>query len=183
MSVLNDVEVASESWDPTVPEFVRDLTAVAVAVIGRDGTLKDANQGFLNLMTSPSPHEPAAAARDLFVNPRFYQFAARTTRRRDRVLYRGIVNLGREDGRVVSLKGTVYDHDHDLLVVAEHDLAELERLNATFCQLNRDLEQNQRELTRLNRQVKYEKTLAEAALRDRDTLLEALSPREEPAEE
>ena len=183
MGVLNDVEFAAETWQQSIPPFSRDLTAVAVAVLARDGTLEDANRGFIELMAGTAPGETSVEARDLFVNPRFSQFAARTTRRRDRVLYRGILNLGRGDGRVVSLKGTVYGREGDLLVVAEHDVAELERLNATLWQLNRDLEQNQREMARLNRQVKYEKSLAEAALRDRDALLEALSVRDEPPEE
>lgn len=183
MNMLNHVGVVDTPSIASLPSFVRELVAVAVAVVARDGTLRDANRGFSELMADRAPGGTAADVRQMFINPRFSQFAARTTRRTDRVLYRGILNLGRGDGRVVSLKGTVYGHDDDLLLVAEHDVAELERLNATLWQLNRDLEQNQREMARLNRQVKYEKSLAEAALRDRHALLEALSARDEPTEE
>ena len=183
MSIRNDVEVVVESLEQPIPAFVRDLAAIVVAVIGRDGVLGDANRGFLELMADPAPGKTAADVRDLFVNPRFFQFAARHTRRADRVVYRGILNLGRGDGRVVSLEGTVYAHDDGLLVVAQYDVAELERLNETLWRLNRDLEQYQRELVRLRRQVEHHKALAEAALGDRDTLLEALSPRDQPRHE
>jgi two-component system, NtrC family, sensor kinase len=179
MNISNNVEVVVDSLEQPIPAFIRDLAAVAVAVISRDGTLRDANRGFLNLTANRAPGETTADVRDLFVNPRFYQFAARHTKRRDRIVYRGILNLGRGEGPVISLKGTIYGHDDDLLVVAEYDVAELERLNATLWRLNQDLEENQRELVRLRREVKHEKALATAALRDRDTLLEALSPRDE----
>jgi hypothetical protein len=179
MNTWNDIEVVEESLEQPIPASIRDLAAVAVAVIGRDGTLRDANRGFFNLTANRDPGETTADVRDLFVNPRFYQFAARHTKRRDRVVYRGILNLGRGDGPVVSLKGTIYTHDDDLLVVAEYDVAELERLSATLWRLNQDLEENQHEVVRLRREVKHERTLAAAALRDRDTLLEALSPRNE----
>jgi hypothetical protein len=187
MSILNNVEVAPEPSgpsEPAIPKYLRDVAAVAIAVIARDGTLKDANRGFLSLMADSTPGKTTGHVRDLFVNPRFYQFAARETARTDRVLYRGTLNLGRDDGRVVSLKGTVYGHgDHLLLVVAEYDVAELERLNETLWRLKQDLEQHQRELARLGRQVDHHRALSEAALRDRDTLLEALSPRDEAATE
>jgi len=176
MNIRKDIEVVLESLEQPIPAFIRDLAAVAVAVIGRDGTLRDANRGFLNLTAHRAPGETTADVRDLFVNPRFFQFAARHTKRSDRVVYRGILNIGRSDGSVVSLKGTIYGHDDDLLLVAEYDVAELERLNATLWRLNQDLEEKQRHLVRLRREVKHEKALAEAALRDRDTLLEALSP-------
>jgi len=178
MNMLNDIEVVVESLEQPIPAFIRDLAAIAVAVIGRDGTLRDANRGFLNLTANRAPGETTADVRDLFVNPRFFQFAARHTKRADRVVYRGILNIGRGEGPVVSLKGTIYSHDDDLLVVAEYDVAELERLNTTLWRLNQDLEENQRDLVRLRREVEHKKALAEAALRDRDTLLEALSPRD-----
>jgi hypothetical protein len=187
MSILNDVAVAADPSgpsEPSIPGYLRDVAAVAMAVIARDGALKDANRGFLSLMADPAPGRTTTHVRDVFVNPRFYQFAARETARTDRVLYRGTLNLSRGDGRVISLKGTVYGHgDHLLLVVAEHDVAELERLNETLWRLKQDLEHHQRELARLGRQVDHHRTLSEAALRDRDTLLEALSPRDEPAKE
>ena len=182
MNVQNYVEVAVESLEQPIPTFVRELTAIVLAVVGRDGTVRDANRGFLDLLAKDNGRETTADVRDLFVNPRFYQFAARHTKRRDRVLYRGILNLGQGDGPVVSVKGTIYGDDENLLVVAEYDVAELEELNATLWQLNQDLEGKQRELVRLAREVEHEKSLAEAALRDRDTLLQALSPREESRE-
>jgi len=102
MSVLNDVEIVVESLEQPIPAFIRDLAAVAVAKIGRDGTLRDANRGFLNLTAHRAPGATTADVRDLFVNPRFFQFAARHTKRADRVVYRGILNIGSGDGPVVS---------------------------------------------------------------------------------
>jgi hypothetical protein len=193
MSILNDVAVEAEPPGPSdlsIPAYLRDVAAVAMAVIARDGTLKDANRGFLTLTAAaatgpgPGPGRTTPNVRDLFVNPRFYQFAARQTARADRVLYRGTLNVGRGDGRVVPLKGTVYGHgDHLLLVVAEYDVGETERLNETLWRLKQDLEHHQRELARLERQVDHHRALSEAALRDRDTLLEALTPRDEKRDE
>ncbi len=177
MTIASTAEAGMQPSRPSIPSWLRELTAVAVAIVGRDGRLRDGNRGFAAFLAAAAG--PDADVRELFVNPRFSQFAVRTTRRADRVVYRGILNLGRGDRRVASLKGTVYGYDDALLVVAEHDIAETERLNAALWRLNLDLEASQRDLARLAREAESDKAMAEAALRDRDALLTALSARDD----
>lgn len=159
-----------------IPEFVRELTTVAIAVISREGGLIDANVGFCSLL----PDDMAAAAirdvRDLFVNPRFDQLAMRRGERNDGPVYSGILNLGSVERSVRSLHGTFYALDADLLLVAEQEVAGLELLRARVLNLNDELAQQQRKLANALNEARRQKRLAEAAVRDRDALYEKLSP-------
>lgn len=64
-----------------LPEFVREMTTLAVAVISRDGILIDANLGFFNLLPNSMSAPDILDVRELFLNPRFDQFATRRARR------------------------------------------------------------------------------------------------------
>ena len=125
--------------DVDMPTWLRGMTAVAVARLGRDGSLIDANQGFRALL--PSPATTQSDVRDAFVNPRFDQFAGRRARQRGAAVYSGILNLGNSGAEVASLQGAIYDIGEELLLVAEHDIAgmaaamdKLKALNAQLAQ-------------------------------------------------
>lgn len=160
-----------------IPEYLSDLSAVAIAVIGRDGLLWEGNRSFFDLMPEGMPTKAGVDVRDVFVNPRFDQFAGRRVPKgvSRQVIYEGILNLGRRNGRAVSLHGAIYADTETLFVVAEHNVTVMEQLNASLSVLNEELAEMQRELARLNRQLSHQQSLAEAALQDRSILLEALS--------
>lgn len=160
-----------------IPGYMSDLSAVAMAVIGRDGRLWEGNRGFLDLMPDRMPTKAGTDVRDVFVNPRFDQFAGRRVPRGEsgQVIYEGILNLGSRNGRAVSLHGSVYADEATLFVVAEHNVTVMGQLNSSLSLLNEELAELKRELTRMSKQLAHQEGLAEAALEDRNFLLEALS--------
>ena len=158
-----------------LPSLLRELNVVAVALLTRDGALQDANTGFLRMI--PGEHSESALrdVRDLFVNPRFDQFAARQAEPSDSSVYRGILNIGDMNVQVRSLRGTIYALGDDLLVVAEHDIAQLEKNVATLGMLNEELNTSRREIARLERKSDRQHDEAQGALADREVLLAMLS--------
>jgi len=123
--------------DALLPDVLRGLTATAAALITRDGDLWDANAGFLRIAGSLV----AGDVRDLFVNPRFDQFAARTADRTDGALYRGILNIGDPRSEVHSLRGAVYAQGQYLLVIGEPDVAALQQEVDALRSMNQELTQ------------------------------------------
>lgn len=158
-----------------LPSLLRELNVVAVALLTRDGALQDANTGFLRMI--PGEHSESALrdVRDLFVHPRFDQFAARQAEPSDSSVYRGILNIGDMNVQVRSLRGTIYALGDDLLVVAEHDIAQLEKNVATLGMLNEELNTSRREIARLERKSDRQHDEAQGALADREVLLAMLS--------
>lgn len=147
-----------------LPEFVRDMATLAIAVISRDGILIDANLGFVNLL----PHSMSAPdmldVRDLFINPRFGQFATRRARRPSGPVYRGILNLGCVRSSVCSLQGTIYALNDAVMMAAEHEVAGLELLRTKVLQMNEELAEEQRKLAAALREITRQKQLLVEAL-------------------
>lgn len=160
-----------------IPDYLADVSALAVAVIGRDGQLWEGNRAFMELMPADVPAKAGADVSGVFANPRFEQFAGRRVPRgvSAQIIYEGVLNLGPRAGRAMALNGTVYADDQTLFVVAEHNVTVIEQLNSSLSVLNEKLAEMQGELTRLNRQLAHQEGLAEAALEDRNILLEALT--------
>lgn len=128
----------SSPGSSVIPEWLREVTAVAVARFGRDGTLLDANRGFRALIA-----EDAADSGDLsavLVSPRLDELADRRSTWDDAAVYSGMMRLGTVGGEAAHLTGAVYDLGEDLLLVAEHDVAALaatiDKLKARNTQLN-----------------------------------------------
>lgn len=177
MRVSPTATIKEQRMEAQIPEYLSDLSAVAMAVIGRDGRLWEGNRGFMDLVPDDMPTKAGVDVRDVFVNPRFDQFAGRRVPRGEpgQLIYEGILNLGRRNRRAVSLHGSVYADEETLFVVAEHNVTVMAQLNSSLGLLNEELAQMKRELTRLNKQLAHQEGLAEAALEDRNFLLEALT--------
>lgn len=168
---------ATQSETMPIPDLLRGLDALIVAVIGRDGSLLDANRGFLMLMTgSASPAEPSDV-RALFVKPRFNELLERRTTRFESTIHKGLLSFGMPGGKIASLRGAIHWHNQDLVVVAEHDIGRLETLRTTVLELQDDLAMKQRQIMHLEHRNSQLQELADAALRDRDALLDALARR------
>ncbi|MBK8208740.1 MAG: hypothetical protein IPK78_01085 [Rhodospirillales bacterium] len=166
---------ASPSAAMPIPDLLRGMEAIVVGVIGRDGELKDANRGFLLLMTRSSTTPQPADIRDLFVSPRFEDFASRRADPFEGTIYRGLISFGRAGIKVTSLRGTVYGYEHEFILVAEHDIIGVETLRVTLLELQDSLAEKQRQIVHLEHQLGRLQELADAAMRDRDTLLDALA--------
>ncbi len=177
MSVSANSTIKDQRMEARIPEYMSDLSAVAIAMIGRDGRLWEGNRGFMDVMPDNIPTKAGVDVRDVFVNPRFDQFAGRRVLRGEsgQVIYEGILNLGGRNGRVVSLHGSVYADDATLFVVAEYNVTVMGQLNSSLSVLNEELAEMKREMARMRKQLAHKEGLAEAALEDRNILLEALT--------
>jgi signal transduction histidine kinase len=123
--------------DARLPDVLRGLTGAAAALITREGVLRDTNAGFLRIAGSLASGD----VRDLFVNPRFDQFAARAADPSDGALYRGILNIGDSRSEVHSLRGAVYAQGRYLLVIGEPDVGALQQEIDVLRALNQELVQ------------------------------------------
>ncbi|MBK8174311.1 MAG: hypothetical protein IPK66_03230 [Rhodospirillales bacterium] len=159
------------------PDVLRGLEAVVVAIISAEGILLDANRGFLLLMTRNLFAPEVGDVRDLFVSPRFDELTLMRARPLQDSVFRGLLSFGQAGGRVTSLRGAIYAHDEDYLLIAEHDIVRLETLRATLLELQDDLAEKQRHIIHIEHRAAKLQELADAAMRDRDTLLDALARR------
>ncbi len=123
-----------------------------MACLEADGTVADANRGFLRIAigTELWPDQSRWNAAGSFIQPTFSELIDR--RAGDEYnglpLYRGILNLGRPGTTPVSLGGAAYQCGGGLFVVAEHDIEGSEALRGSVLALNRELAESQRQLVR-----------------------------------
>jgi hypothetical protein len=164
---------AVQSETISIPDLLRGLEAVICAVIGREGSLQDANRGFLLLMTR-SACAPDNV-QDLFVTPKFEEISARSADPFDATIYRGLLSFGTLGGKVTSLRGAIYSQAGNYILIAEHDLTRVETLRTTVLELQDELAVKQRQMMHLEHRIGQLQELAEAALRDRDALLDAIA--------
>lgn len=159
-----------------IPDYVRELTTIAIAVISRDGQLVDANVGFSNLLPDAMAAVDMLDVRDLFAKPSFDRLVTRRRERSYGTLYSGIFNFGRIESGVTSLQGKLYTLGGDLLLVAEQQVAGLELLRARVLRLSDELIEQQRKLANALNEAKRHKRLAEQAARERNALFEKMAP-------
>ncbi|WP_437282914.1 ATP-binding protein [Sorangium sp. So ce375] len=131
--------------------FLMASTALALGVFTPDGAPKLTNHGMRRLLGGAG--EPGRAEARL-VSPSFAQLAG-AARGGDAPIYRGILHFGDLRSIAHSLRGEVWRLGHDLLLLAEFDVIELERvvaevsaLNSRITSLQRRLVSEQKELER-----------------------------------
>lgn len=127
-----------------------DATALAIGVFAPDGAARLANRGMRRLLGAGGPGRASAR----LLSPGFAQLAAARARG-DGSIYRGILNFGDLRSIAHSLRGEVRRLGDDLLILAEFDVVELERvlgevsaLNSKITNLQRRLVSEQRALER-----------------------------------
>lgn len=134
-----------------LPGCMARLAAVAVAQIAEDGRLLGANLGFKRLTQHTQLGAgPQPDVSSFFVNPSFTDLLAVHTEDGQPV-YEGILNVADRHSVCRSLVGTVHHFNGQLMLVAEYDVADMERLNAQVIELNLELAEVQRSLARANR--------------------------------
>ncbi|HEY3286353.1 MAG TPA: hypothetical protein VGJ96_04435 [Gemmatimonadaceae bacterium] len=168
--------------DHPFPEL-ESLTAVAVANVDEDGTLRWAKAGFRRLIEPASDGHPGANVAHCFLQPTFETLAgtaAGTAASDAGDVYRGLLTIGDFQGRTCSLRGVVTRAGRELRIIAEHDIEELTRLNEVVLMLNRDYAGAQRDLAQANlvlQQLNQTLTLQKAELQatlDRVSRLEGI---------
>jgi len=137
-----------------IPSVLRNLTAVVAAVMDLDGRCLDANRGFAYLLASDGPPPPSASVAPWFQQPGFGALLAATA---DGAAYAGNLSFGDGARFARTVRGEVWRGGGRLLLLAEHDIADLERLSAAVIQLNEQLAEAQRELVRANRRLRRDK--------------------------
>lgn len=146
-----DVHAPVDGFE-AIPNCLKNLSALSIALLGEDGVVIDANRGFTLLASFSGSMSGLWNAADLFLNPVFSQLAG--VAETQGCVYQGILNMGSINGVCRSVHGSVYRTGKHLLVVAEPDILELERLNAMVIGLNDELTEMQRDLVRSNRELR-----------------------------
>jgi hypothetical protein len=158
-----------------IPDIVRGFEAIAVALVSRDGALWDANRGFLSLLRGTELSGAIVDVRSVFVEPTFEVLISRPADPVEGLIYRGIVSLRGATSKLIPVHGAVFAYDADLLLVAEHDIAEVTTLRAKLLAVEAEVAARDQEIEHLRLELDGLRGLAEAALRDRDALLDAIS--------
>jgi diguanylate cyclase (GGDEF)-like protein len=132
---------------------VETLLTVAAAVLDANGVLLSANPGFLRLLPAECTPPIGARVERYFIQPGFAALVAAIDKQGSDG-YRGLLSIGDPDGKMRTLRGRVWRLDTDLCLLAEYDIADLERLNDTMLELHRDASLAQRSLAQSNVRLK-----------------------------
>ncbi|MGK3983716.1 ATP-binding protein [Sorangium sp. So ce136] len=143
--------------------FLMEAVALAIGVFAPDGAPRLVNRGMRRLLDGTG--EPGGAPVRL-ISPGFAQLAA-AGQRGDAPIYRGILQFGDLRSVAHSLKGEVWRPADDLLILAEFDVVELERVLGEVSALNSKITNLQRRL--VSEQRALERSLEQ--LRDTQSML------------
>lgn len=153
------------------------LLAVVAATLEEDGTLIEANAGFLRLieMAGLPPHGAQVAR--FFIQPDFATLVG-TKAGADGEIHRGLLTIADHVGKTRSLRGHVWRAAGQLGLLAEYDIDDMERLGDTVLELNRDYAVAQFELAQSNLKVRHlnaelEQRVAQRTQALRDALISA----------
>lgn len=140
-----------------LPRCLESLTAVVVARFADEGHLLHGNLGFQRLMPSAPTHSATLVdLRHFFLHPSFHDLLM-VQAPIGQPVYQGILNVTDAQGVCRSLIGAVHRDKGELMLVAEYDVAEMERLNAQVIELNLELTEVERKLGRTNRALQTHK--------------------------
>jgi two-component system, cell cycle response regulator len=125
------------------------LLTIAAAALEENGTLIEANAGFLRLVTMDGPEPIGTRVDRFFIQPDFATLL-RAQVGLDGEIHCGLLTMGEYMGRSRSLRARIWHVDGRLRVLAEYDIGELERLNDSVLALNREYANAQFELAQTN---------------------------------
>lgn len=148
----------------TIPPWLHEFRALALALLDEDGRLVEANEGFL--FTLGEPGGDNAAAR--FVEPTFGRLL-QSPPAGDGVVYRGMITLSIGEGITRAFSGKVCRVNQQLLLAAELDVTAFEKLSLDNEHMRRELEETKRQLLRRN-QLLQKTQLEMEELRRQDSL-------------
>lgn len=142
-----------------LPPWLKPMTSLAVAVIGHDGRILEASQGFLDCLP---PHTDTLRDEGLLA-PRLSTFAAKTAE--NDIVYSGAIKIGAQTGKRVFV-GHIQRHAAGFIVMAELDVdefhnreGEVTRLRNDMIALGKQLAQANRTIERLRGEAEQQKQL------------------------
>lgn len=150
---MNEIQYHYEPRDQQLPPMIHDMLTIAAVRLDLSGKVLECNRGFAYLLGMEPETVLGTNVSSKLVNPAFADLRL-TTKRPTEVAYRGIMTIGDTQQNNRSLHGVVYRHSRELWLIAEHDLINLEKLNATVIELNNELAQTQRDLVKSNQALK-----------------------------
>lgn len=146
MSEIDAYQVCSE---------LNNLTAVAAALISPDGDLIQSNEGFLRLLPLHLNRPESINVRFMFIQPTFENLKIAVRHgESNQPLHSGLITLGDIAGNTYCLRGSISMRYGKIWLLAEHDIEELDRLYASSLSLTAQLNESQRDLAKVNRQVR-----------------------------
>lgn len=128
------------------------MTSVALARIDRQGVILDGNAGFFRLLPLQENAAIGVPAARYFSSPSFSDLLELSKSDRQ-PHYAGLLTVGEPTGKAHTLRGEVYSDVQSLLILAEHDIEELESGHITAMQLANELTQTHRKLISANRDL------------------------------
>jgi two-component system cell cycle response regulator len=128
---------------------LQPLLAVAVATLDEQGTLLEANAGFLRLIKAHGPPAIGALTARFFLQPDFAALL-QAPEDADGLIHRGLLTLGDPLRDQRSLDSRVWRVNGQVRLLAEYDVDDLERLYDIVIELNRDYAKAQFELAQTN---------------------------------
>jgi two-component system cell cycle response regulator len=134
---------------PWIARNLEPLSAVVAATLNEDGTLIEANAGFLRIVKLEGQDAIGAHVSRFFLQPNFATLA-HADAGADGQVYRGLLTMGDQIASARTLRARVWRLDSRLRLLAEYDIEELERLNEKMLELNRDYANAQLELAQTN---------------------------------
>jgi PAS domain S-box-containing protein len=144
------------------------LSSVAVAIVAEDGKLLEANTCFMKIISEDGNAVMGSQVAEYFIQP---NFATLLNERAgvDGKIYSGLLTIGQYSELTRSFNAQIWRDETLLQVWAEYDLEEMESVDDTLFDLNRDYANAQLELARTNfkmKQVIFDLEQRERALQE-----------------
>lgn len=137
--------------DRELTDCLSKLESVVLLRFSSGGRLLDCNAGYRRIAAPGNAHEAGFDVTEFFINPPFAALAATLDAPPETP---GLFTVGDARGKTWTLKGFLHAENDEWLLVAEHDIAELERLNESVLALNMELAGLQRQFAQTNQELK-----------------------------
>jgi signal transduction histidine kinase len=128
---------------------IKALLGVVALRVDTDGTLLEANAGFLRILGAGDAAPITANVSRYFVQPTLAALGNAPIQD-DGTIYRGLLTVGEYEGMTRTLRATAWRAGVEIRIVADFDIEEFERINAAVLDINRNYANTQRELAQAN---------------------------------
>ncbi|MEE4197049.1 MAG: HAMP domain-containing sensor histidine kinase [Bacteroidales bacterium] len=143
---MNPNSPGFSNWKTEIETFIQKSHTLAIAIYRQNGELVYSNPAFIQLIKGNE--------KETLLNPTFNDLV-NATEKRKHVVFEGYLTIGNLTVNQ-SINSIVYRKNNELLIVGEVEIDELKKLNLTMIELNREINNLQRQL------IKEKKQLADA---------------------
>lgn len=147
MNTSQSIPSPLQPWLDEILSFSDKALAMAIGIFDSDGRAVYANAG-MQFLLGPEEH---GSVKDTFKSPTFTALLEKQPGQAK--LYQGWLTFGSQLTPHRSVRGSVFRQEQELLVIAEYDVEELDRVNRQIMEINQDITNLQRELARRNAEL------------------------------